>query len=119
MFGQKPFRAVWNGFLIITNNILKVIILATIIEIIQLIPLIIFITAISFTPIKSHISSPLSLNFITYRKLFSDLVIRGAIQVLYVLIWPLSSTVWVIAYNQFTSEISYPGLASRGEDLES
>jgi hypothetical protein len=32
---------------------------------------------------------------------------------LYLLITPLSSIVWVMAYNKFTSEISYPGLGSR------
>jgi hypothetical protein len=109
----KPFRAVWTGFLITTNNIIKIFILSQIFEFTRLILLGVFIVVILSTPLKIHIPYPLPLDYSTYQKLIANPIISGFSQLLYLLITPLSSIVWVMAYNQFTSEIAYPGLATQ------
>ncbi len=116
--GIKPFRAAWKALLITTNNIIKIFILSIKFEIIRVIPLCMFIIALSYSTLKMHIPSPLSLDYMTYLKLITDPIVSVAIQISYILIFPLESIVWIIAYNQFTREISYPGIASRHEEAQ-
>ncbi len=114
--GIKPIRAAWIGLLITLNNIFKIIILTIIIYIMMLFPLSIFVIAVSYSPFNINLPSPFPLDYMTYLKLMANPVIHVVNQVLMMMIYPLQSTVLVIAYNKFTGEISYPGLASRREN---
>jgi len=109
----KPLRAVWIGLLITSNHIIKVVVLYQIFNIMRLILFGILIFTILYTPLNIHIPFPLSFDYSTYLKLLANPIVGGFNQVFDLIITPLQSIVWVIAYNQFTREISYPGLASR------
>jgi hypothetical protein len=111
----KPIRAIWTGLLILTNNIIKIIVLYLSIEVVRLFLFGVIIIAMFFTPLRSNIPLPFTLDYSTYIKLITNLIIGGFYQSINFIIVPLETTVWVIAYNQFTREISYPGLASRHE----